>query len=92
VAIREFTIDDLRRILRAAAGQDEEVELDADILDLSFEELGYDSLALLETGGRIERERGIALADSTITDAATPRALLAVVNEHIAASAAAGTR
>jgi act minimal PKS acyl carrier protein len=54
-----------------------------------FADLGYDSLALLETGGRIEREHGIELADSTITDAETPRALIACVNEQLGAAAVA---
>jgi hypothetical protein len=54
-----FTIDDLRQVLRAAAG------------------------------GRIERERGIELADSTITDAETPRALITCVNEQLGAAAVA---
>jgi act minimal PKS acyl carrier protein len=89
MAIREFTIDDLRQVLRAAAGDADGVGLDSDILDVPFADLGYDSLALLETGGRIEREHGIELADSTITDAETPRALLASVNERLGAAAIA---
>jgi minimal PKS acyl carrier protein len=88
MATQQFTIEDLRRVLRAAAGEGEGVSLDSDILDVSFEELGYDSLALLETSGRIERERAIELADSTISDAETPRALLASVNEQLGAPAA----
>lgn len=83
----ELTLHDLRRILRAAAGADEGVDLDADILDVPFEDLGYDSLALLETGSRIEREFGIELADTTMADAATPRALLTSVNGQLAAGA-----
>ncbi|MFD5756102.1 acyl carrier protein, partial [Streptomyces sp. NPDC127044] len=50
----EFTLDDLRRILQEGAGVDEGVDLDGDILDEPFEVLGYESLALLETGSRIE--------------------------------------
>jgi act minimal PKS acyl carrier protein len=80
-----LTITDLKRILREAAGEDEGIDLDGDILDLTFEDLGYDSLALLETGSRIEREHGIELEDTTITVAETPRALLAVVNEQLTA-------
>ncbi|MBR7678953.1 acyl carrier protein, partial [Streptomyces daliensis] len=73
---------DLRRILREGAG--ETVDLDGDILDTGFEELGYESLALLETGGRIEREYGITLDDAALTDAVTPRALIEVVNADLA--------
>jgi act minimal PKS acyl carrier protein len=85
MAGHEVTIDDLKRILREAAGEDEGINLDGDILDQTFTDLGYDSLALLETGGRIEREHGISLDDSTIADSKTPRALLAAVNEQLAA-------
>lgn len=89
MAGQKITVEDLRRILREAAGEAEGIDLDADILDLTFEELGYDSLALLETGGRIEREHGIELEDAAVTDAKTPRALLDVVNEQLAADQAA---
>ena len=82
----EFTITDLRRILRDAAG---EVEPTGDILDVLWDELGYDSLALLETARRIETEHLIRLADTAIIDAATPRALLDLVNEQLAADQAA---
>jgi len=79
----EITIDDLRATLRQAAGQDEATDLDGDIFDVTFADLGYDSLALLETAARIERERGIRLADSTIVEAQTPRALLAAINAQL---------
>jgi act minimal PKS acyl carrier protein len=79
----EFTIEALRRILREGAG--EEADLDGDILDVSFAALGYESLALLETGGRIEREYDIRLDDDALVDAATPRALLELVNSHLLA-------
>ncbi|MGW7514328.1 acyl carrier protein [Streptomyces sp. NPDC054796] len=82
MSTKEFTLDDLRRILREGAG--ETVDLDGDILDTGFEELGYESLALLETGGRIEREYGITLDDAALTDAVTPRALIEAVNADLA--------
>jgi minimal PKS acyl carrier protein len=80
-----FTLNDLRRILLEGAGAEEGVDLNGDILDVQFEALGYESLALLETGSRIEREYGIALDEDLLTDADTPRALIAVVNEHLVA-------
>lgn len=81
----EFTIDDLRRILRERAGVDEDVDLDGEILDQTFEDLGYESLALLEAGGRIEREDGIVLADGALAEAATPRSLIDLVNTELTA-------
>ncbi|GIG63097.1 actinorhodin polyketide synthase acyl carrier protein [Longispora fulva] len=77
----EFQIDDLVRALRECAGVDESVDLSGDILDSSFEELGYDSLALFNTVSWIERERGRDLGDDVVTEARTPRMLLALINK-----------
>ncbi|MFF3333591.1 acyl carrier protein [Streptomyces sp. NPDC002888] len=85
----EFTVADLKRILLEGAGADENVDLDSDILDTGFESLGYESLALLETAGRIEREYGITLDDEVFVDHPTPRALVAAVNELLLGSVAA---
>ncbi|HEY3896171.1 MAG TPA: acyl carrier protein [Pseudonocardiaceae bacterium] len=80
MTIREVTIEDLKRILREAAGTGENVDLDGEVLDTDFDDLGYDSLALLETAARITREYGVTLDDEAVTSARTPRRLLKVVN------------
>ncbi|MGW5100012.1 acyl carrier protein [Streptomyces sp. NPDC004100] len=84
----EFTLSDLRTILLEAAGTDENVDLDGDILDLDFQDLGYESLALLETAGRIERTYGITLDEEALADARTPRLLVDLVNAHLPAARA----
>ncbi len=86
---KPFTLDDLRRILLESAGAEEGIDLYGDIDDTDFEALGYESLALLEAGGRIEREFGVSLDDVDLTDISTPRALVAAVNELLAVEAAA---
>ncbi|HEX4727393.1 MAG TPA: acyl carrier protein [Jatrophihabitans sp.] len=80
---RTFDLSDLSRILRVAAGS--KTEIVAELANERFEDLGYDSLALLETSGRIEREYDIALEDSTISDAYTPALLVETVNRQLAA-------
>jgi minimal PKS acyl carrier protein len=78
VKSKTFDFTDLARILTEAAGGG---ELDlADVLDTEFDGLGYDSLAMLETAARIEREFGVTLGDSSFTDAMTPRSLIELVN------------
>ncbi|MFE9312718.1 phosphopantetheine-binding protein [Streptomyces sp. NPDC088353] len=84
----QFTLDDLRRILLEAAGADENVDIAGDILDTTFEVLGYESIALLETGGRIEREYDIVLDDDDLGDDITPRDLIDVVNAQLSLSGA----
>ncbi|QXE35949.1 acyl carrier protein [Streptomyces sp. GMY02] len=74
------TLADLTRMLRESAGEEEGVDLDGDVLDTSFIDLGYDSLALLQVIGLIQREYGITIPDDAVADAETPGALLALVN------------
>ena len=57
-----MTLDDLRTLLIACAGADEGSDLSGDILDTPFEDLGYDSLALMETAARIEKSHVAAVA------------------------------
>ncbi|MGG8409350.1 acyl carrier protein [Streptomyces sp. 12297] len=80
-------LDELKRILIECAGEDEGVELDGDALDLNWFELGYDSLAILQTTGYIEREYDVLLDEEALDDADTPRRFLAMVNEVLAAGA-----
>jgi act minimal PKS acyl carrier protein len=84
-----FEPDDLKRILLEGAGAAEYIDFDGDIMDTEFDALGYESLALLETSGRIEREYGITLDESAVADAVTPRALIDLVNSHLKAAATA---
>jgi act minimal PKS acyl carrier protein len=81
-----LTLDGLRNLLREAAG--DAGHLDDDILDVSFYELGYDSLALLEAAARVEREYGVKVGDDAVANIESPRDFLELVNTQIAALAA----
>lgn len=83
-----FTLTELIAMLRESAGEEEGVNLDGDVQDTSFAELGYDSLALLQILGRLQRERGVSIPDEAIADAETPRDLLALVNNTAAVASA----
>jgi act minimal PKS acyl carrier protein len=75
-----FTLDDLRQVLRTAAGEDESVDLDGDILDTDFGDLGYDSLAILETASLVERNFDVRLPDDDVGVQHTPRTFVDFVN------------
>lgn len=74
-----FTLADLKRILFEGSGAPDDVDPEADIFDTEFESLGYDSLAIMETASRVEREYGIPVG-SIALDATTPRAFFDAVN------------
>ncbi|OLR93228.1 acyl carrier protein [Actinokineospora bangkokensis] len=75
-----LSLDDLKRVLVESAGVQAGVDLDADILDTPFDDLGYDSLALLEAVARITREHRITFDDDAAATSRTPREFLALVN------------
>jgi act minimal PKS acyl carrier protein len=81
----QFTLDDLRRILREGAG--DSGALDGDIADAIFSDLGYDSLALLELSSRVEREYHVSIPDDAALAMRTPAAAVAYVNDRLATSA-----
>lgn len=79
----EFTIDDLRRIMRGSAGAEDGERLEGDALDADFADLGYDSLAVLEIHSQIENTFDLTLPDDALSRMRTPRETVSVVNACI---------
>lgn len=77
---KSFGLDDLSAVLRESAGLEEGIDLDEEILDVTFGDLGYDSLALLETVAVIARQYGVPLDDDALGESVTPRDLIDLVN------------
>jgi act minimal PKS acyl carrier protein len=81
----QLTIDRLRDLLREVAGEDDAAETaTGDFSELTFEELGYDSLALMELATRIAKDFGVTIDDDQIAELETPAALLEIVNGSLA--------
>jgi act minimal PKS acyl carrier protein len=79
-----MTIDDLRRMLAACAGENNESRWGEDVLEKEFDDLGYDSLARIEVAACIEKEYGVKIPDEQITELHTPRQMLDFVNNTLA--------
>jgi acyl carrier protein len=78
-------MQDLRRIIEGAAGVSEGVDWDSPaILTEPFEEIGYDSLALLEFAARVQKEYRVPVPNGVVEVLGTPAAALAYVNDHLA--------
>lgn len=73
-------LSDLRRMLAESAGVSQGVDLDGDIVDADFQELGYDSIVVMEVAARITSRYGIPIDDEALGEARTPRLLLDLVN------------
>jgi len=83
--MRAFTLDDLSKIMRQAGGGAS--ELNAESASISFDDLGYDSLAVLEIAARIQEDFTVRLSDDIVERLATPNDAVSVVNELLAGGA-----
>lgn len=80
MAATRFEFGDLKRILRDCAGAEPDAGLDGEALDATFDELGYDSVSLMETLATITRDYGVRIEDDAVTPDTTPRLLLDLIN------------
>lgn len=78
----KFSLDDLREIMRRSAGVDESIDLDGDIADAEFGELGYDSLAVLELASQVQREYGVRIPDEAVQEMPTPAKAVLFINKQ----------
>lgn len=83
----ELTFTELKRILVECAGAEEQSDLTEEALDALFTDLGYDSLAVLETAAEVGRRYGADLSDEDVAGADTPRAFLRLVNRTLSTAA-----
>ncbi|MBA2811377.1 MULTISPECIES: acyl carrier protein [Streptomyces] len=81
--MQDFTLDDLRRVMRASVGVDDSVDLESDIAGTEFTDLGYDSLALLEIVAKIDKEYGTAIPEDAVQDLTTPGKLAEYVRGRL---------
>ncbi len=79
----EFGPDELRTIMKGCAGEAEGISLDGDFIDVPFEQLGYDSLALLEISHTIEDKTGLVIPDGSIEEMKTPREVIDFVAQSL---------
>jgi minimal PKS acyl carrier protein len=82
--MRQFTLDELREILRQADGTSDAGGRSADIADVCYAELGYDSLARLDIIARIKQDLGIQVPDDAVDAHSVPAATVAAVNLQLA--------
>jgi act minimal PKS acyl carrier protein len=78
-----FTVEDLKETMLSCAGVAEDVDLSADISDVPFADLGYDSLAVLEMAAKLQNNLGVVIPDDVAERLSTPRALADYVNVRL---------
>lgn len=80
----DFSLQELKEIMRTAAGVADDVDLDSDIADIEFNALGYDSLAVLELVSQVERRYRVSIPEDAIPEMPTPGRAVQFINGQIA--------
>jgi act minimal PKS acyl carrier protein len=81
-----LTLTELREIMRACVGDEPSAQVDGDILDRTFTDLSFDSLALLEVAARIQETYRIPVPDEAVEQMKTPRDVVDYVNLQLTAA------
>ncbi|MEY9872996.1 act minimal PKS acyl carrier protein [Streptacidiphilus sp. MAP12-33] len=80
----KLTLEALIELLNECNDWEDPIEPSPEVLDATFDALGYDSLTLLNAVSKLERQFGIELPETVTSEAKTPRQLLAVVDACLA--------
>lgn len=83
--MKQMTLSALEEIMHRCAGDDESTDSFQQAPERVFADLGYDSLALLETQSVIRREYGVDLSEQALGAAETPQQLVDLVNRWLSA-------
>lgn len=84
--MRPITLQGLEIIMREFSWEDASAQSLEQAPDQTFEELGYDSLARLETYSRIKRDYGVEMSEDELGEIRTPRELVDLVNTRLNAA------
>jgi act minimal PKS acyl carrier protein len=80
--MRPITLRDLEELMRQYVWDGDWRSFE-NAPDQPFEELGYDSLSLLETHSRIKRDYGVPISEDDLRHVGTPRELVEFVNSRL---------
>jgi minimal PKS acyl carrier protein len=83
--VQLITLRELEDIMRQYAWEGEWLSFEQ-APDQPFDELGYDSLALLETHSRIKRDYGVKISEDDFGHVRTPQELVDFVNTRLKAA------
>lgn len=80
--MHRLTMPELRQILRECAGESDTVSEvdDTDVGDIDVDELGYDSLALMEAASRVGRRYGAEIPEEELAEIRTLNAFVDSAN------------
>lgn len=79
----DFTLDELKNIMRTCAGVADSTDLNSDIGHVEFGALGYDSLAVMAIKARVQQLCGVLVPDEGPESPETPNEIIEFVNRQM---------
>lgn len=76
-----FTLDDLKKHIFLALGEDDDINLNDAAADDDLRDLGVDSLAVIDAAGRIEKDLQIKIPEGVTSSIKTFGDFLTVVHK-----------
>ncbi|MFC0540707.1 acyl carrier protein [Kutzneria chonburiensis] len=85
----DITLEDLVEIMRKCAGEDENLIANDAVATTDFDELGYDSLALMAASAEVEKSYGVAVDEGELAEIRNLASFVELVNKKLALRAPA---
>jgi act minimal PKS acyl carrier protein len=79
----QFTMDDLRKTIDSCLGSNSTEPLTDANVDTKLDDLGYDSLSIIEFITKLQDDLHISITDEEIDDLHTPRAVIDFINRQL---------
>ncbi|MFJ4006563.1 acyl carrier protein [Streptomyces sp. NPDC090023] len=88
--MKEFTLFDLQQTVAACVGTENADVIDQASLDVSFTDLGMDSLSVYEMITKVQDDLSLTITDEEMDELKTPRLLIGHVNDRLGNTAGQG--
>jgi act minimal PKS acyl carrier protein len=76
----DFSITELRTVVRSCVGEHDAAEVDDSTQDREFADIGIDSLVVFEVATRLQDDWGIRISDEELEELRTPKDIVDLVN------------
>lgn len=80
----EITLEDLIEVMRDCAGEDENLTANDVVANTDFDELGYDSLALMAASTMVEKKYSVTIGEDELARTRTLASFVDLVNRKVA--------
>ena len=82
----QLTLEELKVFLLRSVGDDESIDLSGDIASTALSDLGFDSLAVIDTTSQLEQHFKVKFTDDDASGITTAQDFIDIVNQRLVRS------